>query len=322
LYITIGGFTLDDTVTPDGSIYWAAPGGNALYSAVGARLWGVEVGIVARIGPDYPQAYLDRLVAAGLDLNGVRRIDTPSFHVWILHEGGGRRQIIYRLDSGHNQDLDPVPDDIPEEYLTSCGAHICPIRGDSQSALSTFLGQRGIPLFLDLIVIPGQIESELFGPAAWQQVRAFLPGIEEVQALWGNHPLPALLREVRASVPGCFAIKMGANGSLVYHPAEERLYHVPAYTTRVVDATGAGDAYCGGFMVGLQKTGHPVEAALRGTVSASFVIEDFGALHALQIPMKQAEQRLESLRARVIPIEGAEQLAGVQTTISGKFEER
>jgi sugar/nucleoside kinase (ribokinase family) len=302
MYCTIGGFTLDDTVLPTGEVRWAAPGGNALYSAVGARLWNGDVGIVARVGPDYPQAHLERLTTAGFDLSGVHRRPQPSFHVWILHEGDGRRQIVYRLDSGTNDHLDPSPEDIPSHFEAAQGIHICPIRNRSQAALVTHLAKRRVPLFLDLIVIPGQIEldhSTALEP--WRRLRAFLPSLEEVKALYGDLPLAQLVACVQALPSEHFAIKMGHMGSLVSDPNQGNVYRVPAYPARVVDATGAGDAYCGGFMVGLQETGDPIEAAVWGTVAASFVIEDFGALHALDVPSTAANERRRELRRQVQP---------------------
>lgn len=310
MYYTIGGFTLDDTVLPSGEVRWSAPGGNALYSAIGAKLWGVEVGIITPVGRDYPQKHLDRLAARGFDLAGVRRIDHPSFHVWVLHEGGGRRQIIYRLDSGSNTVLDPGVKDIPEGIEAAQGVHICPILGTSQASLMEYLLPTGAPLFLDLVVIPDQIDVTTGHRAdLWPRLRAFLPSFEEVEALLGKLPLPLLVGKLAAIAPPTFTIKMGSRGSLVRDPSSGVVYHIPIYPAAVVDATGAGDAYCGGFMVGLQETGDPKEAALRGTVSASFVIEDFGALHALAVPVDQVNERLESLRSEMRPYE-----AGMFTT--------
>lgn len=305
-YCTIGGFTLDDTVLPTGEVRWAAPGGNALYSAVGARLWGVEVGIAALVGSDYPQSHLDRLAAVGFDLSGVRRVDHPGFHVWILHEGGNRRQIVYRLDSGRNEDLDPQAEGLPSHYLAARGMHICPIRSDSQMGLMLSLLQRQVPLFLDLIVIPSQIESDWSQHRElWPQLRAFLPSLEEVRAIWGQHSLAELVAQVKAACATFFAIKMGSWGCVVGDAVGGALYHIPAYPATAVDTTGAGDAFCGAFMVGLQETGSVLEAALFGSVSASLVIEGFGALHALDIPAEVMHQRLEYLRPRVRPLEEA-----------------
>ena len=304
MYFTIGGFTLDDTVFPEGNVEWAAPGGNVLYSAIGARIWADPVGLVSLVGSDYPQSYLDRLKRYGFDLEGVRRIDHPNFHVWILHEGGGRRQIIYRLDSGINKALDPHPEDLPAPVARARGVHICPILGVSQTKLIDYLLSRNIPTTLDLIVVPGQIDvSHGHQPALWRDLLALLPSIEEVQALFGDLCLEDLIAKMEQASPPIFAVKMGQRGCIVRNPADGKIYHVPAYAVEVVDATGAGDSFCGGFLAGLQESGDPIQAALCGTVSASFIIEGYGALHALGVTEDQAIGRIESLRDSVRPLE-------------------
>lgn len=300
MYYTIGGFTLDDTVLPTGEIQWVAPGGNVLYSAIGAKIWGVPVGIVTPVGEDYPQAYLDELEDRGFDLAGVCRVPHPSFHVWILHETHTRRQIIYRLDSGTNVYLDPKPDYLPKMIRSAKGAHICPILGSSQAALMEHLFSLKVPTFLDLIVIPDQIDVTTgHQRALWPNLSAFLPSIEEVRTLWGDQPFINLIHELEKYSPPVFAIKLGDRGCLVREPKDDQIYHVPAYPARVVDSTGAGDAFCGGFMVGLQETGSAVTAALQGSISSSFVIEGFGAMHALKVSKVTAMERIEHLRPRV-----------------------
>jgi ribokinase len=67
----------------------------------------------------------------------------------------------------------------------------------------------------------------------------------------------------------------------------------------VRDVTGAGDSFCGGFVVGLSQTGDLVESALMGSVSASLTIEGSGALYALGAAPGLKEARLEYLRGGV-----------------------
>src|SRR5262249_30927918 len=62
-----------------------------------------------------------------------------------------------------------------------------------------------------------------------------------------------------------------------------------------VDVTGAGNAYCGGFLVGLAETGDLGQAGRYGAVSASFALEQFGAVFPLEGLRARAEQRLEAL---------------------------
>jgi sugar/nucleoside kinase (ribokinase family) len=100
---------------------------------------------------------------------------------------------------------------------------------------------------------------------------------------------------------GCetVVIKSGAQGQLVWDSRQNRRWTVPAYPSRVRDIQGVGDAYCGGFLAGLGETGDVLEAALRGSVSASLAIEGTGALYPLDSHPRLAEARLEFLRKMV-----------------------
>ena len=67
-------------------------------------------------------------------------------------------------------------------------------------------------------------------------------------------------------------------GSLVCDGPHASVLHVPALSVEVLDTTGAGDSYCGGFLAGLVAGRPVVECAVMGTVSASFVVQACGAL--------------------------------------------
>jgi ribokinase len=306
MFYTVGGFTLDDTVLPSGEVVWSAPGGNVLYSGIGAKLWGCDVSLVGPIGEDYPEENLELLRSKGFGLDHVRRVPYPSFHVWILHEGDGKRQIIYRLDSGRNEQLDPEPEDLAGAMGIGNqveGIHICPILPSSQAALVDVAKRQSAPVLLDIIDIPDQIEADMESAETWGSVDAFLPSIEEVKEVFGEYPIDTLLEKLGPIAPESFAVKMGAQGSVVRRSAAEPFYHVPPHPCDVVDSTGAGDAFCGGFLAGYAETGDAVEGALRGSVSSSFLIQDFGALHALECDIGERDKRLARLRAGVTTLE-------------------
>ena len=65
---TIGNFTIDDIVLHDGRLWIDQAGGNVLYSALGARVWLDQVGMIARLGNDLPEHFLSALNTLGLDL--------------------------------------------------------------------------------------------------------------------------------------------------------------------------------------------------------------------------------------------------------------
>ena len=72
--ILCGSLTLDNVVTAGGRALAQSCGGNVVYAALGARLWRVRAGLVSRAGCDFPQDFLERLEALGLDIGGIARV--------------------------------------------------------------------------------------------------------------------------------------------------------------------------------------------------------------------------------------------------------
>lgn len=326
-YFTSGGMRMDYVITADREVHLREMGGNAIYSAVGARIWGARVGILSRVGENYPQDCLVRLEQAGIDTAGVRRVpgwqDMRTFYryvdletrvdtdpAWHFAEVGAPlpEDLAGYVDSTPGQDgrelvpLSPCPDDLPPSYFQVQAANLSPMPLPVHNSLCTTLASHGICLSLD----PGE---RYMRPRLMDQVlaflgcvAAFLPSEQEVQSLLGiADPGEAALRFAGAG-PQVIVIKAGRRGSFIYDARTRRRWNVPAYPTEIVDVTGAGDAYCGGFMVGYQETDDPVLAGCYGAVSASFVLQGFGALYALRFSRDQAEARLGELRRQVRPV--------------------
>ena len=88
-------------------------------------------------------------------------------------------------------------------------------------------------------------------------------------------------------------------------------FHIPAVPLNLRDPTGAGDAYCGGFLAGLVATDDPLCAALCGTVSASFAVESFGPFHLLAASRAEAASRFRALAHRCKLPSMEEQLSAI-----------
>jgi ribokinase len=100
---------------------------------------------------------------------------------------------------------------------------------------------------------------------------------------------------------GCemVVIKRGEQGQLLYDTAGKARYEVPAYPARLYNPTGAGDAFCGGFLAGYRKTFDPVQAVLHGNVASSLVVEGSGPFYALDALPGLADSRLDFLEQSV-----------------------
>jgi sugar/nucleoside kinase (ribokinase family) len=322
--VTVGGITLDWVVGLTGRVNVKGCGGNSLYAAVGAHLWSERVAVVSRVGRDYPAEYLHAFRESGIDMSGVRQLAEPHELVaaYRYESDGTRHDIIpardlprMGFDSSEAREehalfhptswaadlrkrFDPCTDDVLPGLWQARGFHVGNMCYEAQLAFCDRLARTGVLFTLDA---SNPSITEFQRRELMRRVPVFLPS--EVQVAWLlNEAMPDLERapERLASFgPTRIAIKVGRLGSIVYDARTGQHCHIPAYPARVVDPTGAGDSYCGGFLAGLVETEDMVEAALCATVSASFVIEGFDARYGLQFGRKEALERLQWLRARV-----------------------
>jgi len=294
---SVGNFTIDDIVLwPSGENWMGRAGGNALFAAIGARVWLDSVGLLTRLGCDYPSEQLDEIRLRGICL-GLHAVEARMLHDWALYEAEGARQFINHLTSGNNVEMTLLPDEVPPEHQDGRAYHLAPVPTDQQAAMAEFLRRPGRLISLD------PHESWIKGYEAviermLAQVDFFLPSRLEARQIYGaDDPEQAAAALARLGPP-VVVIKLGRDGSLVYERASGRLTHVPIYPAAARDPTGAGDAYCGGFLAGFLLTHDAVRAAQHGTISASYVVEAIGALATATPSASEARARLAYLEAR------------------------
>ena len=126
---------------------------------------------------------------------------------------------------------------------------------------------------------------------------AFLPSEAEIVRIWEPPDIGIWLRETASRLKCHMVAKLGERGSLVCDAESGVLIHTPAHPVKVVDTTGAGDGYCGGFVAGL-AAGRPLaECAAMGAVSASYVVEACGALETERPSPAARQGRLQRVLA-------------------------
>ncbi len=291
----IGEIVIDEIVHTGDSAHRIQLGGGALYGAIGALIWGARPEVHAVIGSDVPTNQLDALAAGGIDFSKLTTLDGPGLGLWMLYEGSGQRQQAQKLDSPTmlDVDLERWPSILGADIR---GVHIAPQTAEGQEkALSetSRLATRTLDAMVEAYI---DLEPYRTG-AGLRGLSAFLPSEHEIRAIWGQVEPVALARDLfeRAGLPW-LVITRGSAGADVVN--RDGVRHVPALKRTVVDPTGAGDAFSGGFLVGLLETGDPIQAALRGAVSATFVVETAGPVEAVRgLDARAAEQRLRELTA-------------------------
>jgi sugar/nucleoside kinase (ribokinase family) len=331
-FATIGCLREDYFITPNGDVHLHEIGGNSLYSAVGATLWSrinkQTIGLISRVGENYPAEWIKGFEEAGLDTRGVKIVpgwqDTRTFYAYMSLEE--------RLDTdpaGHfarvGQPLPPElkdyatstegqedrakfgplavrPQDVPKTFQEIRGLHVAPCDYMTQRTLPEAMRNLGVKtITCDPSVRYMQPGNKKEVAGVVRGLDAFAPSEMEVHAYYRSEAIDLWEAAAEFGAMGCknVVIKRGANGCLLYNVESGGKWQIPAYPVTPKDVTGAGDAFGGGLMTGLAETGDPVEAALRGLVSASIVIEGVGALNGLNAHPDLPPARLNRLRESV-----------------------
>jgi sugar/nucleoside kinase (ribokinase family) len=329
-YLCAGILRRQYCLLPDGRALLDTPGGNLLYTAAGIRLWEPDTkpGLLARVGEDYPRTWIDQFAQRGMDVRGIRvlpeaidlryfiafsnmqtrHLDDPVSHFARLEMSFPKALLGYRnptpnLDS--RTSLLPTSlrqMDVPAEYLDAIAAHLCPIDYLTHSMLPAVLRQA------EFTTITMDPSPAYMNPTFWDHIpalvnglTAFLPSEEEIRSLFQGRSEDLWEMAQAIASYGCeiVVIKRGQAGQLVYDAPGNRRYEVPAYNSNMVDPSGAGDAFCGGFLAGYRRAYDPIEAALYGSISASMTVEGSDPFYALGGLPGLAQARLESLRTAI-----------------------
>jgi sugar/nucleoside kinase (ribokinase family) len=318
---------IDFLITRDGQAHIGLAGGNALYAAVGAALWSDRVAPWARVGENYPAEPLSQLERYHFNISGLKRIAGDHDHrTFYAYTPDGRREdtdpafhfarisapmpgaLADYVHSTPGQaelsQFEPLAlryDDWPASFAGVRAIHLAPSPIHSHQDLVVRISERGKRI---VTLDPGEryMVPELASSVRelLPHVDAFLPSESEIKSLFGPEvSLRAAIKTLGDWGAPLVIIKRGRNGVLLYDHESGNQWRQPAYhpatDKRVIDVTGAGDAFCGGFLVGLATTGRPEVAARMGVVSASLVIEGYGALYAMNAPKETAGNRLRNL---------------------------
>jgi sugar/nucleoside kinase (ribokinase family)/fructoselysine-6-P-deglycase FrlB-like protein len=281
--IIIGNLTIDDVIQADGSSQMATLGGNSVHAAAAALTWVRDVGVVARCGADFPAAALSRLREAGADTGGIRPVDGPTVRNWVIYEADGSRTWVYRTPRGRSAEVAPRPGDIPGAWLDRDPAtpvvHVAAMPLAAAAAIVRSVRERAAGAVITLDTHEDWPPGDDVLDAA-RLVDVFVPSRAELTELTGCDDPERAADGLLAAGVRCVVVKLGGDGALVARPGSPPAW-VPAAPAEVVDPTGAGDSFCGGFAAGLALGDDAVEAAWRGAVTAAAAIGAAGSLRLL-----------------------------------------
>ena len=327
-YVLAGKLSRDFILPISGRPFLDIPGGELFYAASALSLWDSGAGLISRIDPGYPQDWLEQLAAKGFDITGIKRVseltDTRAFFAYPDEDKCDRnRPVAHFADRGLEFPKgllgysDPVfhPDsktapatgtirisDIPAEYMDASAAHLCPLDYLSHILLTATLRQ-GKTTTITLDPSAGYMLPSFWDniPALVKNLTAFITNEAKLRSLFTQRSSD--LWDMAAAIGdfGCelVVIKRGKQGQLLYDSISKNRWLIPAYPAHVIDPTGSGDAFCGGFLASYRTAYDPLEAAVHGNIAASLAVECSGPFAMHDTFPGLAEARLDALRSMV-----------------------
>lgn len=294
--LIVGSVALDSVETPSASRHNVLGGSASFFSAAASFFSPVQ--LVAVVGEDFPAehaAYLQRL---GVDTAGLSRVPGRTFR-W-----SGR----YSRDFNQRTTLDT--------QLNVFAGFRPALPPAFRDARLLFLGN--IDPLLQMEVLEQVRRPQLVGmdtmnfwiQGSGEALRQVLKRIdflllndEEARLLSGRHSLPKAAQAIQELGVRSVVVKRGDAGALLFHDGQ--VFAAPAIPlSEVVDPTGAGDAFAGGFMGYLSRMwrdgaldGMTIRRAMIcGSTMASFCCEDFSLDRFRTLTMAEIEERFRAFR--------------------------
>jgi sugar/nucleoside kinase (ribokinase family) len=291
--LVVGSVALDSVETPFGSRENVL-GGSATYFAASASLL-TQVNVVGVIGEDFPLEQLDFLKKRGVSLEGLAKTPGKTF----------RWKGKYGFDLNAAQTLDTQLN-VFEHFQPKLTPEQC-------RAERIFLGN--IDPVLQLRVLDQATHAKLVCADTmnyWitskrEKLLELLPHVDvlmvndgEVRQLAGESNVLKAARAAQKMGATAVVVKRGEYGALLV--TGEHTFYAPAYPLAdVVDPTGAGDTFAGGFLGLLDRLGtndpnSMRQATVMGSTIASFTVEQFSLDRLRTLDLQQVRKRFDSFR--------------------------
>lgn len=289
--LVIGSVAFDSVKTPLGE----APevlGGSATFFSMAARLF-APVRLVAIVGKDFPEHHLQMFEHAGVDLEGLVRAEGRTFRWTGEYEENMnvRRTIETQLNV-----LADFKAEVPDSYRTSPYVFLANIQPDLQLRVLDQLKDPKLVCCdtMNIWIINQRKELE----EVLKRVDFLIISEEEAQMLTKDHNIIRGARQILQMGRFSLIIKRGGYGSILFTQQGE-VFAIPAFPLEeVIDPTGAGDTFAGGFVGCMAERGNleletVQKAMMYGNIVASFAVEGFSIEKLQSLTREKVARRLQ-----------------------------
>jgi sugar/nucleoside kinase (ribokinase family) len=288
--LAVGSIAIDTLETPMGNCTDVL-GGSASYFSVAASML-APVKVVGVVGNDYPEKGWKMFKSRNINVDNVQIAQGKTFR-W-----GGKYNNDYSSRETLFTDLGVFESFSPNIRQKDCGSPLV-FLGNIQPDLQLVVA--------DTVCGPEYIVSDTMN--LWidqfpeklgdviKRSSIFLINHEEAEQLTGKADVVSAAHDLINMGPRAVVIKMGAGGSYVSY--NNGGVFVPVFPVKeVLDPTGAGDSFAGGFMGYLSQTQNPdfIEAVIMGSAMASFCVEGFGMEALLRATTASLYDRIKIIK--------------------------
>jgi 2-dehydro-3-deoxygluconokinase len=278
---------------PDGAVhYLEGHGGDTSNAAVAAARQGARVGYITAIGQDAPgDSFIAMWAREKVDSATVIRTGRAQTGVYfVTHDSAGHHFLHYRTNSPAAL---YAATDLPRDAIAAAKLFFVSgiSQGISTSAADAVFAAIGIAREHGVKVA----YDTNYRPRLWPPARAaavmhaaiaradyVFPGMEDALVLTGLSDPDEILDFYLALGCPVVALKMGDAGA--YLADRGRRVHIAPHAVKSVDATGAGDTFCGSFLARILAGETPEQAARYANVAAALKCTGYGAVAPIPRP--------------------------------------
>ena len=299
--LVVGSLAYDSVKTPSGKADRSL-GGSANYFSLAASLF-APVRVVGVVGEDYSPEHKDILLKRKVDLTGLQTVPGKTFHWEGTYEQNLNEAVTLKTELNVFAAFNPR---LPEQYKNSSYVFLANIDPTLQLEV---LSQVKTPLFVGIDSMNFWINSkqdELL--KVFKKVDIVFMNEAEAKMLTQTDNTIRAIKNVSELGPKFIVVKKGEYGATIYSK-DHGFYQVPALPIEnVVDPTGAGDSFAGGFfgtLAARMSSGETPtwtdlkQAALAGTVLSSQTIQDFSMNSLLKVDKGSFEKNLTQLKGMI-----------------------
>ncbi|MGA0276121.1 MAG: PfkB family carbohydrate kinase [Dehalococcoidia bacterium] len=272
--LVVGSVAYDAVETPAGKRE-SQLGGSASYFSTSASYF-TEVGLIGVVGQDFAPSDKEMFESHGIDTSGLIEADGKTFRWAGEYMGDINEAVTLETQLNVFGDFEP---ELSEAHANAPYLFLANIDPTLQMNVLNSMNQRPKMIALDTMNLWIDIaRSQLLDVIG--KVDTLLINEGEAKQLTEQEHLPDAAAAIISQGPDATVIKRGEYGAALF--GQGFSFAAPAYPLeRVIDPTGAGDSFAGGFMGYLASVDKVNEetlrtAAIAGSTMASFAVEDFG----------------------------------------------